>query len=441
MATLGLGTGLGRVCSARAFQPKSLSGLAGWYDASDAATITQSSGLVSQWNDKSGAGNHLTQSNSSYRFTTGSHTINGKNVLFAATQQSSFNVPSGLYSLFNSDWTMFFVKKNTVFSPDQWYMSGFSGGYYGLFIPSGGGSVRALSKNGAFTNVSSVSVTNNTYQQSIGAFKESGYITAFADGVLGTPQAADNKTLTGSNVLALGAFGSTGGTGISGDIAEVVIYNRSLTVAERAKVDAYLARKWGMAQKIVTFGDSITAGASASTETNRWANIVANTLGVPLVNKGLVGSILQNTSGASVATGISRYAADLLGAGKCDKAYILYGVNDVYQLGSYPSMTVVQFTADMNTIVSALKAGGYSAGNIIIGSPPYFTANGNPTLQSNYRDACRAVAVTQGVKYADVYQAMINYGWSSQNSGDNLHPNNTGHTVIASAMLAADFVS
>jgi prepilin-type N-terminal cleavage/methylation domain-containing protein len=38
-----------------------------WLDASDTSTITESDGLVSQWNDKSGNGRHVTQSNSNLR--------------------------------------------------------------------------------------------------------------------------------------------------------------------------------------------------------------------------------------------------------------------------------------------------------------------------------------------------------------------------------------
>lgn len=44
------------------FDPASISGLQLWLDGSDASTITQSGGAISQWNDKSGNANHATQS-------------------------------------------------------------------------------------------------------------------------------------------------------------------------------------------------------------------------------------------------------------------------------------------------------------------------------------------------------------------------------------------
>ena len=49
---------------AAVWTPASLGGTLGlWLDASDAASITSSGGLVSQWSDKSGNGRHATQPN------------------------------------------------------------------------------------------------------------------------------------------------------------------------------------------------------------------------------------------------------------------------------------------------------------------------------------------------------------------------------------------
>jgi len=58
-----------------------LAGYVVWYDPSDAASITSSGGAVSQLNDKSGNGRHLTQATSGFRPTTGTRTQNGLNVL------------------------------------------------------------------------------------------------------------------------------------------------------------------------------------------------------------------------------------------------------------------------------------------------------------------------------------------------------------------------
>ena len=49
------------------FNPASVSGLKLWVDADDGATITNTAFGISQWNDKSSNGHHLSQSNTSHR--------------------------------------------------------------------------------------------------------------------------------------------------------------------------------------------------------------------------------------------------------------------------------------------------------------------------------------------------------------------------------------
>lgn len=67
--------------SGTAFTPMQLGGLVGWWDASDTSTITSSAGAVSQWDDKSGRGNHLVQATAANQPATGSATQNGLNII------------------------------------------------------------------------------------------------------------------------------------------------------------------------------------------------------------------------------------------------------------------------------------------------------------------------------------------------------------------------
>ncbi len=63
------------------FLPTDLTTLKAWYDFSDTLTITSSGGAVSQVLDKSGYGNHITQTIAGSRPTTGVSTLNSLNVV------------------------------------------------------------------------------------------------------------------------------------------------------------------------------------------------------------------------------------------------------------------------------------------------------------------------------------------------------------------------
>ena len=71
-------------------------GLKLWLDASDSSTITESSGAVSQWSDKSGNSNHVVQSTADNKPKTSISSLNGLNTLsFDGTdylQASSSNI-------------------------------------------------------------------------------------------------------------------------------------------------------------------------------------------------------------------------------------------------------------------------------------------------------------------------------------------------------------
>jgi len=72
---------IGIIASSKAsFSPLSLPNLKAWYDAADTATITGGS-AVSQWNDKSPNGYNLTQSTATKKPSSGTRTLNSKNVI------------------------------------------------------------------------------------------------------------------------------------------------------------------------------------------------------------------------------------------------------------------------------------------------------------------------------------------------------------------------
>jgi hypothetical protein len=83
---------LGLVIGQRQFNPSDINGLVGWYDASDANTINIDSGNITQWEDKSDNGYHLTNGNGGQQPSYVTAGINGLNVVwYENTYDQMFN--------------------------------------------------------------------------------------------------------------------------------------------------------------------------------------------------------------------------------------------------------------------------------------------------------------------------------------------------------------
>jgi lysophospholipase L1-like esterase len=208
---------------------------------------------------------------------------------------------------------------------------------------------------------------------------------------------------------------------------------------------------------LATFGDSITAGMSASQPELRWANRLAASLGgVRLDNRGISGTVLQGSPDASGRprpnNGYSRFRRDLLGEGHPDALAILYGCNDARYVAAPASINRDNFVRDFRDMLAALTANGYAEEAIAIGSPPHipdagfsvgsdgFAGQRRDVFQS-YVETVRTIAREAGVFYAAVNERMVAEGGDRLLSPDHVHPNDQGHAVIAAAFAAAQRLS
>jgi hypothetical protein len=227
-----------------------------WLDAADTTTITESSGSVSQWDDKSGNGRNLVQANSVIQPSTGTATINGLNVIDftgsggrrLALQNNNilqdvgggtiFAVVNGTYSsVFSSCVT---ITTNNAAATTRAYLAANSGP-----IVSGG---RRLDTD-SFQSVASASVSNNTPIVAAGFYDYAN--AALRVSVNGTQttrtggfQTAGNTSNTASRIV-LGA--NDGGSEIfTGVIAEIIVTARVLTADEITSTENYLRTKWNV---------------------------------------------------------------------------------------------------------------------------------------------------------------------------------------------------
>lgn len=199
------------------------------------------------------------------------------------------------------------------------------------------------------------------------------------------------------------------------------------------------------AVNIRTFGDSITFGVGASSTANRWSSLLATELGLGEINRGISGSVLQNTTPVLTNNGRDRYISALVFPPYTDWIFILYGLNDLRYNGA--SFSVENYQTDLTEVVQGLIDAGFYNVRIVLGSPPYMDPSkytsgaatpynaGSTSKHEAYRNAVQAVANAKGTHFVDIYDAMLNGGAMSLLDPDGIHPNDAGHLFIKNQFL------
>ena len=230
-------------------------GLTSWLKG-DAGVITDGAGNVSTWIDQSGNGNAAVQTVPGNRPTVTPNAMAGKPVIdFSGSGIRHLNIiDTAALGMQNSDYEVFIVARSDTPGVQFLTAGGGAGGHesfelhlngliggtapYGqgaLFIPNPPATSQAVgfSTNGFLTtgeaHVLGVRVDGNT-----------GFLRV--DGVQ-SAGSAPNAHNANNFWLTLGVRGSALFP-LSGDIAEVLIYNRALTPAERSVVEQYLIGRW-----------------------------------------------------------------------------------------------------------------------------------------------------------------------------------------------------
>lgn len=216
------------------------SGLRLWLDASDASTFTYSSGTsVSQWNDKSGNNFHVSQATVSSQPNRNTTQNSRSSVYFDGND--ILNTSSNVLSSSSTDYTKIAVVYQTSRATTGNVISSNSATPYHAFYFAGSVSIRLWHSADFVT--SNVGLNDNTLGIITGTFvNSSGTGTVYVNGTNGGSGTTANKTI--GTDIAIG--GLVGGSNFTGQICEVLVYNRVLTSAELYLVNEYLSYKWGV---------------------------------------------------------------------------------------------------------------------------------------------------------------------------------------------------
>lgn len=245
------------------FNPNNIENLYMWFDAADASTITASSGAVSQWNDKSSNGFNVSQGTGSAQPTTGSSTLNGLNVIsFASNDQLTYSAASDAldfspltvflvarYTATTNQFQRFFTSRRSAtgaadFQSPNMTVQMNTATPVAIFVAAGTGANNGVTQNNyfLFDGVSNGSTVNASADMRPANVNNTGSI------------ANQRYFRIGSECNSLGNPPIADSSGfLTGDIAEIILYNRELTLSERRAVRQYLQKKW-RAPSVVPLG-------------------------------------------------------------------------------------------------------------------------------------------------------------------------------------------
>lgn len=249
---------------------------AAWYDAADASTITHSSGSVSQWNDKSGNGRHVSQGTGSAQPTTNARAINGLNALNfdGGDRLLRTTSPSAIFPVGSKTTAMhvclldvaaaqniitYFMRATSLTSGSNYNGAG------GNFLEchwdaTEGVEVRMIAEDEPFTTTGVIASDTTNPPVAGTAFMFGGEVdrsgaklasTAGKDGTLTyatSPAPTNNAADIAAGAFVIGGHGSTDSALnrlLDGAIGEIVIAH-NITAATRQRIEGYLAWKWGL---------------------------------------------------------------------------------------------------------------------------------------------------------------------------------------------------
>jgi FtsP/CotA-like multicopper oxidase with cupredoxin domain len=237
------------------FSPASVANLAAWYDASTTTNLSVFGSSVADLNDKSGNANTLAQptANSEPAYTAsginglGSLVFSGAQYLLSANAAFSTN-------LFNAS-TVFAVtnQTNTTASSVLWSGAYLTDPRWDLRLSDGGVS------NFDFNNAESGRLSVADSPTGPALWTAGGNVAGHAqfirkNGNLLSSTTGPTASVSGNYPFALGATvsaqGGSSSSAFTGQVGEVVVYNRYLTSTESAEVEGYLACKWGLQTRL-----------------------------------------------------------------------------------------------------------------------------------------------------------------------------------------------
>ena len=235
--------------AAGGFDPRAISGITGWWDASDSATVTLNGTTVAEWRDKSGNSRHLTQSTAANQPTYLASDTGGMPSVRLAAANTNRMVTSSLMDQLGDDTsgliTVFVVTRSPNGSVgNKTFGEIDNGGGFGFYHRFVDGVSYFDAGSDTTARISAILPTSAPLTSGglwVGR-RSGGQVDQWINGTLrGTRSNASGSLRTASNVF--GIAGTSSGT-IS--YSEIAIYRRALSTEERLRLQNYFGTKYGL---------------------------------------------------------------------------------------------------------------------------------------------------------------------------------------------------
>lgn len=224
------------------FNPLSISGLAAWYDASNAGSVTLNGSTVSQWNDLSGNGRHQTQATASLQPNYTASGLNGKATLTTTGTQW---MQSAAFASSTAATVFLVWKIDAVAGTPFIWQRGSVNNVHSMLMNPGLNEIYAR-REAANQGVVSVATLQNASIWRVATLVFSTTLSRIFNGsTQGTDNTATTTAPVGNKVLTLFALDSATRAGNPG-IAEFIYYASQLDDTQQGRVRTYLSKKWGL---------------------------------------------------------------------------------------------------------------------------------------------------------------------------------------------------
>jgi len=244
------------------FSPTTFSGLTGWWDAADSATLFDATsggsgvaadGEVARWEDKSGNGRHWTQATSSQRPARKTAVLNSLDVVRLDGSDDRMGASSWTFAnlVTNDKWSAFAVAKassvtsNSSTNGNQTivFEAGSSNGAF-FFRTTGVVGGLVYGQNLSFQQTTTAYTAGTWKQFSIIFDTAADFEIRVNGGSPGSIASPSPPQFAGDSPWL--GFAPNGSLYFDGDIGEVIFYNVALSTGDREAVESYLQTKWAI---------------------------------------------------------------------------------------------------------------------------------------------------------------------------------------------------